>query len=55
MLLVQRKDVIDSVHLYLITLNSILHRYPTILATPEDWEIEMYELQDKIAARKREV
>lgn len=33
----------------------ILHRYPTILPSPEPWELEFFQLQDKIAAKKREV
>lgn len=34
---------------------SILHRYPVITRTPEKWEEDMQQLQDKIAAKQREV
>lgn len=33
----------------------ILHRYPTILVSPEDWEVKMFELQEKIGDKRREV
>lgn len=34
---------------------TILHRYPTILVMPEDWEIENVKMQEKIGAKRREV
>jgi large subunit ribosomal protein L46 len=34
--------------------STILHRYPTITPDPLPWEIEYWDLQDKIADKKRE-
>jgi len=36
-------------------LSSVLHRYPVVTPDAEDWEQEMWELQDKIERKKREV
>jgi hypothetical protein len=32
-----------------------MHRYPVILPEPEDWEVEMFDLQDKIAKKHKAV
>lgn len=42
--------------LYLFdALLSILARYPVILPEPEQWEKDLWEVQDKIEAKRREV
>eukprot|EP00596_Hydrurales_sp_CCMP1899_P006198 CAMPEP_0119054284 /NCGR_PEP_ID=MMETSP1177-20130426/74971_1 /TAXON_ID=2985 /ORGANISM="Ochromonas sp, Strain CCMP1899" /LENGTH=221 /DNA_ID=CAMNT_0007034475 /DNA_START=205 /DNA_END=870 /DNA_ORIENTATION=- len=33
---------------------TVMHRYPTILPDPEEWEIEMADLQEKIGVLRRE-
>ena len=33
----------------------ILHRYPTILVSADDWEIDFIDLQEKINDKRREV
>ena len=48
-------NLIELESTLLICACRILHRYPTILVTPEDWEIDMYELQEKVGAKRREV
>lgn len=40
----------------IITSNfSVLHRYPPITPDPEAWETAMWELDEKISQKKREV
>ena len=40
----------------IITSNiSVLHRYPPITPDPEEWETAMWELDEKISQKKREV
>lgn len=34
---------------------SVLHRYPPITPDPEEWETAMWELDEKISQKKREV
>ncbi len=34
---------------------SVLHRYPVITPSDEQWETDFYEVQAKIEAQKREV
>ena len=49
-------DVMTFTYNRIITSNfSVLHRYPPISPDPQEWETAMWELEEKISQKKREV